>query len=122
MEQAPPPAHPLIPLKAFRPLLELLHPLNAEEAETLRVNTKLLDPSDNEIPLEQFCCFASAVESLAYRRNEETGAAAVRIIWRIIQEHGSNPDADPARVPAGGPTRGPMKSTSIQINEPNNEP
>jgi hypothetical protein len=37
------------------------------------------------MPLERFYAFASAVESIAYKRGTEVGDEARRIIYRLIQ-------------------------------------
>ncbi len=95
-----------VPLKAFRPLMEAVQPLNAKDAENLRdyANRLLCSPTDTYMLLERFYGFASVVESLAYSKDPNTGDAVRRIIYKIIQEHGSEPDSESSRVPAGGPS------------------
>ncbi len=78
---------PLVPLKSFRPLLELVQPLEEKEAENLRgyMRSLLPHPRATHMPLERFYAFASAVESIAYRRGPEAGDEARRVIYRLIQ-------------------------------------
>jgi hypothetical protein len=78
---------PLVPLKSFRPLLELVQPLEAREADNLRgyMRSLLPHPRATHMPLERFYAFASAVESIAYRRGPEVGDEARRVIYRLIQ-------------------------------------
>ncbi|MBY0551843.1 MAG: hypothetical protein K2W95_31455 [Candidatus Obscuribacterales bacterium] len=78
---------PLVALKSFRPLLEIVQPLEEKEAENLRgyMRSLLPHPRATHMPLERFYAFASAVESIAYRRGSETGDEARRIIYRLIQ-------------------------------------
>lgn len=78
---------PLVPLKSFRPLLELVQPLEEKESENLRgyMRSLLPHPRATHMPLERFYAFASAVESIAYRRGPEVGDEARRVIYRLIQ-------------------------------------
>lgn len=78
---------PLVALKSFRPLLEIVQPLEEKEAENLRgyMRSLLPHPRATHMPLESFYAFASAVESIAYRRGAEVGDEARRIIYRLIQ-------------------------------------
>jgi hypothetical protein len=78
---------PLVPLKAFRPLLELVQPLEEKEAENLRgyMRSLLPHPRATHMPLERFYAFASAVESIAYRRGPEAGDEARKVIYKLIQ-------------------------------------
>jgi hypothetical protein len=78
---------PLVPLKSFRPLLELVQPLEEKEADNLRgyMRSLLPHPRATHMPLERFYAFASAVESIAYRRGAEAGDEARRVIYRLIQ-------------------------------------
>ncbi len=78
---------PLVALKSFRPLLEIVQPLEEKEAENLRgyMRSLLPHPRATHMPLERFYAFASAVESIAYRRGSEVGDEARRIIYRLIQ-------------------------------------
>jgi hypothetical protein len=78
---------PLVPLKSFRPLLELVQPLEEKEADNLRgyMRSLLPHPRATHMPLERFYAFASAVESIAYRRGPEAGDEARRVIYRLIQ-------------------------------------
>ena len=79
--------NPLVALKSFRPLLEIVQPLEEKEAENLRgyMRSLLPHPRATHMPLERFYAFASAVESIAYRRGAEVGDEARRIIYRLIQ-------------------------------------
>ncbi len=79
--------NPLVALKSFRPLLEIVQPLEEKEAENLRgyMRSLLPHPRATHMPLERFYAFASAVESIAYRRGSEVGDEARRIIYRLIQ-------------------------------------
>lgn len=79
---------PLVALKAFRPLLEIVQPLEEKEAENLRgyMRSLLPHPRATHMPLERFYAFASAVESIAYRRGSEAGDEARRIIYKLIQQ------------------------------------
>jgi hypothetical protein len=78
---------PLVPLKSFRPLLELVQPLEEKEAENLRgyMRSLLPHPRATHMPLERFYAFASAVESIAYRRGPEVGDEARKVIYKLIQ-------------------------------------
>jgi hypothetical protein len=88
---------PLVPLKSFRPLLELVHPLEEKEAENLRgyMRSLLPHPRATHMPLERFYAFASAVESIAYRRGPEIGDEARKVIYKLIQ---STTKLDPINV------------------------
>lgn len=79
--------NPLVALKSFRPLLEIIQPLEEKEAENLRgyMRSLLPHPRATHMPLERFYAFASAVEAIAYRRGSEVGDEARRIIYRLIQ-------------------------------------
>lgn len=79
---------PLVTLKSFRPLLEIVQPLEEKEAQNLRgyMRSLLPHPRATHMPLERFYAFASAVESIAYRRSSEVGDEARRIIYRLIQQ------------------------------------
>lgn len=79
---------PLVALKSFRNLLELIQPLEEKEAENLRqyMRSLLPHPRATHMPLERFYAFASAVESIAYRRGAEKGDEARRIIYKLIQQ------------------------------------
>lgn len=79
---------PLVSLKSFRPLLELIHPLEEKEAENLRgyMRSLLPHPRATHMSLERFYAFASAVESIAYRRGPEKGDEARRQIYKLIQQ------------------------------------
>lgn len=110
----------IVPLKAFRPLLEVAQPLDRQEAEGLRnyMKTLLLNPSDTYMLLERFYAFASAVESIAYKRGEEKGEEARTIIYAIIRKHGPNKDEDGALVPVGGPKSPPPLSSAAELELP----
>jgi hypothetical protein len=88
---------PLVPLKSFRPLLELVQPLEEKEAENLRgyMRSLLPHPRATHMPLERFYAFASAVESIAYRRGPEVGDEARKVIYKLIQ---STTKLDPINV------------------------
>lgn len=88
---------PLVPLKSFRPLLELVQPLEEKEADNLRgyMRSLLPHPRATHMPLERFYAFASAVESIAYRRGPEVGDEARKIIYKLIQ---STTKLDPINV------------------------
>lgn len=88
---------PLVPLKSFRPLLELVQPLEEKEAENLRgyMRSLLPHPRATHMPLERFYAFASAVESIAYRRGPECGDEARKVIYKLIQ---STTKLDPINV------------------------
>jgi hypothetical protein len=88
---------PLVPLKSFRPLLELVQPLEEKEAENLRgyMRSLLPHPRATHMPLERFYAFASAVESIAYRRGPEVGDEARKVIYKLIQ---STTKLDPVNV------------------------
>jgi hypothetical protein len=92
---------PLVPLKSFRPLLELVQPLEEKEAENLRgyMRSLLPHPRATHMPLERFYAFASAVESIAYRRGPECGDEARKVIYKLIQ---STTKLDPIAA-AGAP-------------------
>ena len=79
--------NPLVALRSFRPLLEIVQPLEEKEAENLRgyMRSLLPHPRATHMPLERFYAFASAVESIAYKRGAEVGDEARRIIYRLIQ-------------------------------------
>ena len=79
--------NPLVALKAFRPLLEIVQPLEEKEAENLRsyMRSLLPHPRATHMPLDRFYAFASAVESIAFRRGNDVGDEARRIIYRLIQ-------------------------------------
>lgn len=79
--------NPLVALRSFRPLLEIVQPLEEKEAENLRgyMRSLLPHPRATHMPLERFYAFASAVESIAYKRGTEVGDEARRIIYRLIQ-------------------------------------
>lgn len=99
-----------IPLKSFRPLLELLQPLDEKEAIGLRdyMATLMPDQHATDMPYQRFCAFASALESMAYRRSWQTGDESRRIIFKILSEHGGNDGLQGSPVPAGkGPKDGP---------------
>lgn len=88
---------PLVPLKSFRPLLELVQPLEEKEADNLRgyMRSLLPHPRATHMPLERFYAFASAVESIAYRRGPEVGDEARKVIYKLIQ---STTKLDPINV------------------------
>lgn len=118
---------PLVALKSFRSLLELVQPLEEREAENLRVYMRSLlpHPRATHMPLERFYAFASAVESLAYRRGEEFGEESRRIIYRMIQTTTMGDDNDdglsPARVPARGPRPGSEFGQTTPRAKPRND-
>ena len=91
---------PLVPLKSFRPLLELVQPLEEKEAENLRgyMRSLLPHPRATHMPLERFYAFASAVESIAYRRGPEVGDEARKVIYKLIQ---STTKIEGAPMPTG---------------------
>ncbi len=91
---------PLVALKSFRPLLEIVQPLEEKEAENLRgyMRSLLPHPRATHMPLERFYAFASAVESIAYRRGSETGDEARRIIYRLIQSTTKLNDGGPMNL------------------------
>jgi hypothetical protein len=78
---------PLVQLKSFLPLLELIKPLEYKEATNLRgyMRSLLPHPKATHMPLERFYAFASAVESIADRRGPEIGDEARKIIYKLIQ-------------------------------------
>lgn len=84
--------NPLVALRSFRPLLEIVQPLEEKEAENLRgyMRSLLPHPRATHMPLERFYAFASAVESIAYKRGTEVGDEARRIIYRLIQSTTKN--------------------------------
>ncbi|MBY0357805.1 MAG: hypothetical protein K2W82_07370 [Candidatus Obscuribacterales bacterium] len=79
---------PLISLKSFRTLLEIVQPLEEKESQNLRgyMRSLLPHPRATHMPLERFYAFASAVESIAYRRSTEVGDEARRMIYKLIQQ------------------------------------
>jgi hypothetical protein len=111
------PQSPLVPLKKFRPLLELLQPLDETEANKLRdyMWALLDDRKAIHMRLERFYCYASAIESMAYSRSKDTGDQARKVIYKIISETGRGDSGlQGSPVPAGhGPGNGP-KSTSAE--------
>lgn len=78
---------PLVPIKALRPLLEVVQPLNEKETENLRgyMRSLLPHPKATHMPIDRFYAFASAIESIAHRRGAEVGDQTRRIIYRLIQ-------------------------------------
>jgi hypothetical protein len=78
---------PLIAIKSFRQLLEVIQPLTDKETENLRnyMRSLLPHPRATHMSIDRFYAFASAVESIAHRRGPEVGDQARRIIYRLIQ-------------------------------------
>lgn len=84
--------NPVVALKNLRPLLELVQPLEENEAENLGYYRKSLlpHPSATHMPLTVFCAYASAVESIAYRRGSKYGDKCRKIIYQIIVDAGGD--------------------------------
>lgn len=78
----------LIKLKAFRPLLEAIQPLNAEEAEELRslMRSLLKQPTDNVMSVTDFVTFARPIEILAQRRSSDQLRQVKEAIQKILYE------------------------------------
>jgi hypothetical protein len=113
---------PLLAVNSLGPLFEIVQPLEEREAESLRgyLNNLLPHPQASHIPLDRFYAFASAVESMAYRRGPDRGDEARKIIFRMIK--GSDDDnLSGAAVSAGDPSPGPL-SASAEEAEPKAEP
>ncbi len=85
----------LVALKSFRPLLEIVQPLEEKEAENLRGYMRSLLPHQRatHMPIERFYAFASAIESIAFRRGDESGEEARQTIYRIIESTTRGPDS-----------------------------
>lgn len=102
--------NPLVLLKKCRPLLNLISPMEPKEAQNLRSYLEMLLPHSDatHMPLERFYAYASAIESIAYRRGVQVGDECRRIIYQIISENREGPGS--AGVPAG---RGPKKPSPL---------
>lgn len=115
---------PLVALKSFHPLLELVQPLEQRDAENLQgyLRSLLHHPRATHMPLERFFAFASAVEAIAYRRGEECGEACRNIIYMMIQETTNSDDDDlsPPHVAEREPTRGSDSSRAMPRAKPKN--
>lgn len=103
---------PLVPLKTLRPLFLLIQPLEETEEANLRayLDSLLPNPRATHIVIERFYAFASALESIAYRRSSDCGDTARKIIYKIVLGH-KDDGGDPGGalvpvVPKGGPSSG----------------
>lgn len=78
--------HPLIPLKSFKILLDIVQPLTEKEQTNLRGYMKSLlpHPKATNMSLERFYAFASAIESLAQRKSPEAGTKARKAIHELV--------------------------------------
>ncbi len=109
-----------VPLKAVRPLLEVVQPLDKNEWENLRgyLRSLLNDPADTYLLLERFYAFASAVDSIAYRKGEDQQQQAREIIFEIARRYGPKKDGDGSLVPVGGPKTPPPLISGAELELP----
>ncbi len=77
---------PLVPIKSFKVLLDILQPLTEKEFNSLRGYMKSLlpHPKATNMSLERFYAFASAIESLAQRKSPEIGSKARQAIHELV--------------------------------------
>jgi hypothetical protein len=119
------PQSPRVPLKKLRPLLDLLQPLESNEADELKdyMHKLLDDQKDNDMRLERFYAFASAVESMAYKRGVNTGDQARKVIYKIISDTSRGDSGlQGSPVPAGnGPQNGPKSASAEAKLEPEDD-
>lgn len=94
-----------VPLEALGPLLELVEPLEKEEAEQLYdyLNCLLDAPGDEHISLGKFYAFASAVDSLAFKKDEQLGEEARKIIYALHRQYAPDSNGTSSRVPVQRP-------------------
>jgi len=82
--------HDLVPLEAFKDYLqELQEQMTADESENLKgyLQSLLPHPAATHMPIERFYAFASAWESIAYRRGPDAGDNARKILHEIIRKY-----------------------------------
>jgi hypothetical protein len=73
---------------ALKPLLDIVQPLSDKESNNLRgyMRSLLPQPKATHMSIDRFYAFASAIESIAQRRSNETGDKARRAIHQLIQQ------------------------------------
>ena len=78
---------PMVSLRNLKPLLDIVQPLSEKEGNNLRgyMRSLLPQPKATHMSLDRFYAFASAIESIAQRRSNETGDKARRAIHQLIQ-------------------------------------
>lgn len=78
---------PMISLRNLKPLLDIVQPLTEKEGNNLRgyMRSLLPQPKATHMSIDRFYAFASAIESIAQRRSNETGDKARRAIHQLIQ-------------------------------------
>ncbi len=88
---------PLVSLKAIRPLINMLNPMNEKEETNLRgyLRSLLPHPRATHLSIERFYAFASAIESIAQRRGQSVGDQARKAIQELVQQ---TKEVDPAGV------------------------
>ncbi len=79
---------PLVSLKAIRPLINMLNPMNEKEETNLRgyLRSLLPHPRATHLSIERFYAFASAIESIAQRRGQAVGEQARKAIQELVQQ------------------------------------
>jgi hypothetical protein len=78
----------MVSLRALKPLLDIVQPLSDKESNNLRgyMRSLLPQPKATHMSIDRFYAFASAIESIAQRRSNETGDKARRAIHQLIQQ------------------------------------
>ena len=92
---------PMVSLRSLKPLLDIVQPLSDKESNNLRgyMRSLLPQPKATHMSIDRFYAFASAIESIAQRRSNETGDKARRAIHQLIQhttKTGEHPNAQQA--------------------------
>ena len=90
---------PMVSLRSLKPLLDIVQPLTEKESNNLRgyMRSLLPQPKATHMNIDRFYAFASAIESLAQRRSNETGDKARRAIHQLIQATNKSSEATHAQ-------------------------
>jgi len=83
-----------IPLKSFRPLLEVVQQLSQDEADELRacMHTVLSAPNASSISLDGFIVFGVKLQEIADKQGSNVSAKIRHLIARIVERYGGTDD------------------------------